>query len=100
MRARGWTAQDEPRALALEARSKPNRAGVNGQPGEPVRGALPFRCFDVCGGAMWGGGGLSLSRVLPMPSLLVRAKQLTGGGAPAGTGLRYFGFLAENDVWQ
>ena len=54
MRARRWTESDYPLALATEARKKPNRAGVDGNPGEPVRGQ----------------------------------------------GLRYFGFLAENDVWQ
>ena len=54
MRARHWTEADYPLALAQEARAKPNRAGVDGNPGDPVRGK----------------------------------------------GLRYFGFLAENDVWQ
>ena len=54
LRDRGWTANNEPLALATEARGKPALAGTAGHPGDPVRG----------------------------------------------TGLRYFGFLAENDVWQ
>lgn len=55
LRNRGWSANDEPLALATEARSKPAIAGTDGRPGDLVRG---------------------------------------------GKGLRYFGFLAENDVWQ
>ena len=55
LRARGWSADNIPLALATEAINKPALAGTAGHPGDPIRG---------------------------------------------GKGLRYFGFLAENDVWQ
>ena len=45
LRERGWSSDNEPLALATEARSKPALAGTNGHPGDPIRGGQGLRYF-------------------------------------------------------